>query len=95
MPFYTYILYSPGSGHYYIGQTDDLDFRMSMHNGGNPRSYTSRYRPWILVTAIPFDTRSKAMRAETYLKKKPRPFLVRIAEDPALLDYITKRFEAD
>jgi putative endonuclease len=92
---WAYVLHSLGSGHYYIGQTDDLDFRLSMHNGRNPHSYTSRYQPWVLGAAIPFDTRSKAMRAETYLKKKPRPFLVRIAEDSGLMDYITKRFGAE
>jgi putative endonuclease len=37
--FYVYILHSESSGHYYIGQTQDLNKRIHRHNA-NQSKYT-------------------------------------------------------
>ena len=41
-----YILYSPSSDKYYIGQTPDLETRLLFHNELSEDSFTSKHRPW-------------------------------------------------
>jgi putative endonuclease len=65
--FYVYILYSERCDRYYIGQTADLEVRLSRHNGKLEKS-TSPYVPWIMVCFITKETRSDAMILETKLK---------------------------
>ena len=93
MPFITYILYSPQYDKFYIGHTEDLEYRMFRHNVESEHSYTSKYRPWEVFTTLEFSTRSKAIAAEKYLKKKPRAFLKRLQDDAELHQYIINRFE--
>jgi hypothetical protein len=46
--FFVYILQSMKDFSFYIGQTGDLDVRMSRHTEGMSK-YTSSKRPWRLV----------------------------------------------
>jgi predicted GIY-YIG superfamily endonuclease len=65
---YVYILFSEKeSNHRYTGLTDDLEARLKSHNQGN-NPHTSKYRPWIIETAIAFRSREKAAAFEKYLK---------------------------
>ena len=90
--YHTYILFSPEHGKYYIGHTQDVDKRLNEHNYISKKSYTSKYRPWELKVKLKFSNRSQAMKAEKYLKKKPRHFLKKVIEDKGLQDYILKKF---
>jgi putative endonuclease len=65
--FYVYIIYSPGSDKYYVGQTNDSVARLKHHNAGHS-PFTSRYRPWIEVLIITKETRSEALLLEKKLK---------------------------
>ena len=65
---YVYVLLSEKDAtRRYIGLTDDLGTRLKSHNQGN-NSYTSKYRPWQIETAIAFRSREKAAAFEKYLK---------------------------
>ena len=72
MAYFTYVIRSEYSGKIYIGQTDNLEFRLRRHNGTfptNKKSYTKINKgPWILVYHESFNTRSEAIRREKYLK---------------------------
>ena len=65
--FYVYIIFSETHSRYYIGQTKDLEDRMSRHNSGKEKS-TSPYKPWKFVCSIDKETRSEAMILEKKLK---------------------------
>jgi putative endonuclease len=65
--FYTYVLYSDKFDRIYIGQTDDLSYRLTRHNGGMVRS-TKAYIPWKLIHYEEFEARSQAMKREKELK---------------------------
>ena len=70
MVFYVYILRNP-DGHTYIGQTNNLERRLSEHNDPEYRGtqYTKRYKlPWTLVHFEEFKTRGEAMIRERELK---------------------------
>ncbi|MFP4087890.1 MAG: GIY-YIG nuclease family protein [Desulfobacteraceae bacterium] len=57
---YVYVLLSEKDAtRRYIGLIDDLGARLKSHNQGN-NSYTSKYRPWQIETAIAFRSREKA-----------------------------------
>jgi putative endonuclease len=69
MPFSVYILYSEKRDKYYIGQTEDLENRLLIHNAGRNTS-TKAGIPWTLKYTETFQTRSEATIRETEIKKK-------------------------
>jgi len=65
---YVYILQSQlCSERFYVGLADDLRDRLRRHNGGEV-SYTSKFRPWRIKTAVAFSDRVRAAEFERYLK---------------------------
>ena len=65
---YVYILVSlPFPDRHYTGVTTDLKGRLKKHNDGTCQ-HTSKYRPWLIETAVSFRRREKAVAFETYLK---------------------------
>jgi len=68
---YVFCLYSKKPARqwlFYIGQTENLDARLSKHNSGLIISTKSR-KPLILVRKEIFETRSAVRKRENYLKK--------------------------
>ena len=67
--FFVYILKSKIIDRHYIGQTSNLEERLTHHN--SPRAkWTKRYQPWELVYSEEHLTRSEAMKRESELKRK-------------------------
>jgi len=76
--FYVYLLESQKDGKYYIGQTSNLDERLSYHNS-NRSKYTSNKGPWKLVGYKTFLTRGEAMKEEKRLKgMKNREYIKKV-----------------
>ena len=67
MNYFVYILYSPTFIRTYVGQTNNLDNRLSIHNSGKVKS-TKAYKPWILIHSESFSSRSDAMKREKWFK---------------------------
>ncbi len=73
--FFTYILYSPSINKYYIGITENLEWRLERHNMGWGK-FTSKGTPWTLVYFETFDTKNEALKREKEIKrKKSRKFI--------------------
>jgi putative endonuclease len=73
--FFVYILQSRKDFSYYIGQTNDLDARLSKHNDGFSK-YTSAKIPWRLVYFEMFEFRTDAIKREKEIKsKKSRKYI--------------------
>ena len=85
MPFTVYILFSPHSDRYYVGQTEDIEARLIEHNrpDRNGREYTRKFAgPWNLVWQEAHATRSEAMAREKEIKKwKSRKALERLVKE--------------
>lgn len=64
---YVYVLKSEKDGHLYIGQTNDIEYRVDRHSTGQVRSTRNR-RPLQLIFLEKYDTRSEAIERESYLK---------------------------
>jgi len=65
--FYTYVLLSKRDDKLYVGQTENIERRLQLHNNGKVLS-TKHRRPFILVRAEKYKTRSEAYKSEQYLK---------------------------
>jgi putative endonuclease len=73
--FFVYILQSKKDFSFYIGQTNDLDARLSKHNDGLSK-YSSSKMPWRLVYFEMFETRTEAIKRENEIKsKKSRKYI--------------------
>jgi putative endonuclease len=67
MTYYVYSLYSPSLDIIYIGQTNNLEQRVSDHKRGYSK-FTSRANDWILIYKEKVDTRGHALKREKQLK---------------------------
>ena len=91
---YVYILHAPTHDKYYIGQTPDLETRMLFHNKLSQKSYTSKYRPWVLKRAIAVENQSIAMKMERYIKnRKSRVYLEKLIHQDDLVEKLKGRFQ--
>ncbi|MEN9346244.1 MAG: hypothetical protein RLZZ60_1713 [Bacteroidota bacterium] len=66
--FYVYILYSEVADKYYIGQTEDIDQRIVIHNLRRNLGMND----WQLKYFENHETRSEAVRRESDIKSKKR-----------------------
>ncbi|MBN7810853.1 GIY-YIG nuclease family protein [Algoriphagus sp. H41] len=75
--FFVYIIYSKSTDRYYIGQTEDLGERLSMHNSHFfTHSFTKIASDWELKYALTCRSRSQALRIESHIKKnKSRKYI--------------------
>ena len=88
MIYFVYILFSEGYDKYYIGQTNSLEHRLERHNEFDSTStYTSKYRPWILVASVEIGaSRGNALKVERRLKAlKSKKLIADFAENPEKL----------
>ncbi|WP_338875843.1 GIY-YIG nuclease family protein [Spirosoma sp. SC4-14] len=68
-----YIIYSPSTDQYFIGQTKDLKIALWQHNAKtNP--VTADGKPWEVKFKQQFDTRNEALSLEMKLKNRDRTF---------------------
>ena len=67
MSFWIYIL-KCNDDSYYTGHTDNLEYRVAMHQEGGIDGYTASRRPVRLVFAEQFETRLEALEMEQRIK---------------------------
>ena len=73
--WYVYILYSEKIDRYYVGITDNLEWRLERHNAGWGK-YTKRGIPWKIVYTEEYETKSDALKREKKIKnKKSRKYI--------------------
>ncbi|GAB3567637.1 hypothetical protein GCM10027578_18900 [Spirosoma luteolum] len=74
-----YIIYSPSTDQYHIGQTKDLKISLWQHNAKtNPA--TAGGKPWEVRFTQAFATRNEALSLEMKLKNRDRAFLDELIE---------------
>lgn len=76
--YYVYILYSKSRDRFYTGHANDVGDRFIRHNQGRSKA-TKTGRPWRLVYAEQYGTRSKAVQRETQIKNmKSRKYIMEL-----------------
>jgi putative endonuclease len=76
--YFICIIYSPGSGMYYVGYTTDINLRLHKHNNQeNFNTFTRKHRPWILAALFSCgDSESEAIKLERFIKKQKSKSLI-------------------
>jgi putative endonuclease len=67
MSYFVYILKSRKNGRHYIGQTQDVNFRLREHNRGSVRS-TKANIPYELIQVEEYVSRTEAIQREHFQK---------------------------
>ena len=67
MPHYVYILQSLKDLRYYIGETHNVEQRLTFHNSGKQRSTRNR-TPFKIVLTEEYQTREQALKREKQIK---------------------------
>lgn len=76
-----YIIYSPSTDQYHIGQTKDLKITLWQHNAKtNPT--TAAGKPWEVKYTRQFETRNEALSLEMKLRKKDRAHWEELINNP-------------
>ena len=69
MKYFIYILYSKALLRYYIGSTNNIEYRLKQHNKPH-KGYTNSGQPWILVYSEQFASKKEALIRERFIKEK-------------------------
>ncbi len=77
MAYMVYAIYNQTASKFYIGQTENFDIRLQLHNSKAFKGYTSRFPgSWELIYSESAATRQEALRREKQLKsQKGREFI--------------------
>lgn len=65
--FFVYAIESDATGRVYMGQAEDVEKRIWLHNNGHVKS-TSKDAPWRLIALEEYDSREQARWCEKKLK---------------------------
>ncbi|KYG72448.1 GIY-YIG nuclease family protein [Roseivirga echinicomitans] len=92
---YVYILYSPSTDRYYIGETAFVSGRLEQHNSGfYKNSVTKIASDWEMFLEIECIDRTQALRLERFIKQqKSRKFIERLKSEPKIVDDLLLRFK--
>ena len=87
---YLYILYSKSVSRYYVGETSDIDNRLSQHNAHYfYKSFTKSAEDWEVVLSKKCSTKADSVYLERFIKRmKSSKFIEKIIEDRKILDEI-------
>ncbi len=83
--FYVYSVYNKKHNKIYIGQTENLDQRVKLHNNKEfKNSYTARFDgEWVLVHKEELETRLEVLKREKQLKSyRGREFIKKLIHSP-------------
>ena len=76
MSYFVYFLQSLRNNDLYVGSTENVESRVTLHNAGKVKS-TKEYTPWKLLGLEECDSRSEAMRRESFLKAHQQKEILR------------------
>jgi putative endonuclease len=83
--FCTYVLYSSTFNKIYIGQSSNLEQRISSHNSPENSHWTKSFQPWEVLFYEDFQTRSEAINREKQLKSsRGRDYIWKIVREKNL-----------
>jgi putative endonuclease len=81
-----YILYSKLIDQYYIGSTENLEFRVDQHNKHFFQgAFTKRADDWVVFYSIECQSVKQALKIEKHIKKnRSRKYLLDLAKYPQI-----------
>ncbi|EFQ79234.1 GIY-YIG nuclease family protein [Algoriphagus machipongonensis] len=94
--FFVYIIYSPLTDRFYIGQTQNLQERLDQHNTGYfKNAHTHSASDWEFYHTIACQSRKQAVRIESHIKKaKKRKYLHDLKKYPEMSQKLKEKYES-
>ena len=91
--YYLYILYSESIDKYYVGETPDIDVRLSQHNHHHFKTnFTKAASDWKIVLKFECKNREEALFLEKFIKKmKSRVFVQKVISNQEILSDLLKK----
>ena len=84
--YYIYILYSTDSDIFYVGHSENPWIRIKQHNTDEKSTYSSKHRPWKLVSVFFVSTnRADALAMERFIKKQKSRKLIEKLINPEFI----------
>ncbi|PHQ28157.1 GIY-YIG nuclease family protein [Leeuwenhoekiella nanhaiensis] len=93
MNHYLYIIYSEKIDKFYVGETSDVEQRISIHNSHKIKSaYTKAASDWVLKLSFSCADRNEALYLERFIKRmKSKKFIEKLVNNPQLLNEILSK----
>lgn len=94
MSHFLYIIYSITSQKYYVGETHNIQERISKHNQHSySNSFSKIANDWELVLSYECENRNDALYLERFIKRmKSKVFIEKIISKPEILsDILSKK----
>ncbi len=90
---FLYIIYSKQSHRFYIGETQNVEKRVLMHNQHVfKKAYTTSAEDWQLKLSFECESKEEASYLERFIKRmKSRVFIEKIIRDPTVLKEILNK----
>src|SRR5690606_8023267 len=90
---YLYILFSKKADRYYVGETPDLDIRLSQHVRHHFKSgFTKTANDWKIVLSKKCGSKEDAIYLEKFIQRmQSRKFVEKIIADPTILDDVLSK----
>lgn len=94
MSFVVYIIYSQATDRYYVGQTENIAERLTLHNSGSFKySSTKSGIPWRIFFEINCTSREQAIAIEQHIKKmKSSKYYQSLRRYPELAAKLKERY---
>jgi len=95
MAYFVYILYSKQADKFYIGQTENLNLRLSWHRQKLfNQSFTKIANDWEIIFRLKAKSREQALAIEKFVKnQKSKIFIKTLIDDPSKGDWLIDRFK--
>ena len=91
---YLYIIYSETIDKYYVGETPNIEIRLTQHNNHYFKTnFTKAADDWKALLEYSCPTKAEALFLEKFIKKmKSRVFIEKVVRNPEILsDILQKR----
>ena len=88
-----YILYSTSIDSYYVGESDNAETRLTLHNKHHyKKAFTKAASDWEIVLNFRCDSKENALFLERFIKRmKSKNFILKIINNQAILTDILNR----
>ena len=90
---YLYILFSKTLNRFYVGETPNIDARVTLHNSHYfKKAFTKSASDWEVVLDKRCNSKDEVLYLESFIKRmKSRKFIEKIIKDSKILDDILNK----
>ena len=95
MAHFVYIIYSPSTDKFYVGETVNVPARIEEHNSGHYHHASTKFaNDWELFLQVECESGTQALKLERFIKRmKSRKFYQKLKKHPGLVNDLFVKFK--